>query len=195
MVRKSASSRSTKASSSLGSIFEVKFDVVLIIVLIIVAILLVCFINKKFSREQFYVSMIKEHMYAEGNPSTQTQNQNQNRLPDYYEGFDLTGSNLPTNLSKLNGKHVFILLGPSWCGHSKNFLKHRFNNFVKAFKNIDKKHHLHAIDVDIKGTAIIDEIKVKSKVNALPSLFLFENGKFVKAQLHVEQAVKFVKEA
>ena len=74
MVRKSAGLKGKKALG--GSIFDVKFEVVLIIILIVVAIMLVCFINKKFSKEQFYVSMIKEHMYSEANPLDAPQNPN-----------------------------------------------------------------------------------------------------------------------
>jgi thiol-disulfide isomerase/thioredoxin len=191
MVRKSASSRGSKALGK--SIFDVKFEVVLIIVLIIVAILLVCFINKKFNREQFYVSLIKEHMYAEGNPPIQNQSKGeQNQSPEYYEGFDLTGSNLPETLNDLTGRHVFILLGPSWCGHSKNYLRERHREFVSEFSSIKKEHLLHAIDVDIKDSSIINEIKTRSNVNALPSLFLFENGNFTKGEIDIGVAIDFV---
>ena len=191
MVRKSASSRGSKALGK--SIFDVKFEVVLIIVLIIVAILLVCFINKKFNREQFYVSLIKEHMYAEGNPPIQNQSQGeQNQSPEYYEGFDLIGSNLPETLNDLTGRHVFILLGPSWCGHSKNYLRERHREFVSEFSSIKKEHLLHAIDVDIKDSSIINEIKTRSNVNALPSLFLFENGNFTKGEIDIGVAIDFV---
>lgn len=190
MVRKSASSRGSKASGK--SIFDVKFEVVLIIVLIIVAILLVCFINKKFNREQFYISLIKEHMYAEGNPQNQSQGEQQNQSPEYYEGFDLTGSNLPETLNDLTGRRVFILLGPSWCGHSKNYLKERHPEFVSEFSNSNKEHLLHAIDVDIEDSPIINEIKTRSNVNALPSLFLFENGTFTREELDVGVARDFV---
>lgn len=189
MVRKSANSKSVKAISN--SIFDIKFEVVLIIVLIVVAILLVCFINKKFNREQFYVSMIKEHMYSEENQMAPS-NLNKNNLPNYYEGFDLSGSSLPKSLNELTGRHVFILLGPSWCGHSKNYLKERHREFVTELSNIGKDKQLHALDVDIKDSQIIDEIKTKSKVNALPSLFLYENNNFKKEELNVNVAVEFL---
>ena len=190
MVRKSISSRGSKASSK--SIFEVKFEAVLIVVLIVVAILLVCFINKKFSREQFYATLIREHMYSEGNTSATPPNTNQ--LPDYYEGFDLTGSNLPSSLNELTGKHVFVLLGPSWCGHSKNYLRDRHPGFVSALSEIKKEHLFYALDVDIKdNSSIIQEVIRESNVNALPSLFLFENGKFRKVNLEVSLVVDFLR--
>ena len=187
MVRKSAGSKGKKALG--GSIFDVKFEVVLIIILIVVAIMLVCFINKKFSKEQFYVSMIKEHMYSEANPldAPQTPNSSPNtqQLPEHYEGYDLTGSGLPSTIDELTGRHAFVLLGPSWCGHSQNYLRERHVDFVSALSNVNKQHLLHAIDVDIKNNPVIEEIKTRSNVNALPSLFLFENGEFMKVELNV----------
>ena len=200
MVRKSASAKSVKASSS--SIFDVKFEVVLIIILIVVAILLVCFINRKFSREQFYVSMIKEHMYAEGSaPSSPNQNQNQNQnqkknQPNDYGGYDLTGSNLPSSLSDFKGKHVFILLAPTWCGHSKNFIDNgTLKEFIKNLTRKNKGNYLHALDIDIKNSPLIDEIKSKVKVEAVPSAFyLDENGKLAKGKLDIGDALNFLSE-
>ena len=199
MVRKSASAKSVKASSS--SIFDVKFEVVLIIILIVVAILLVCFINRKFSREQFYVSMIKEHMYAEGSaPSSPNQNQKQNQnqkknQPKDYGGYDLTGSNLPSSLSDFKGRHVFILLAPTWCGHSKNFVNGALKEFIKVFTSKNKGNYLHALDIDIKNSPLIDEIKSKGKVEAVPSAFyLYENGKLDNGNLDIGDALSFLSE-
>ena len=169
MVSKSISSRGSKASSK--SIFEVKFEAVLIVVLIVVAILLVCFINRKFSREKFYATLIREHMYSEGNAQTTPPNSNKLQLPEYYEGFDLTGSNLPSSLNELTGRHVFVLLGPSWCGHSKNYLRDRHPEFVSALKQIEKENLFYTLDVDIKDSVPIIEEIVKSNVSALPTLF------------------------
>ena len=154
-----------KNKSMSKSLFDVDFEVVLIVVLIIVAILLICFINRKFNRENFLASKVREHMRNPHAHAPHGHNHGHNHGHEHFTEHNNSD------------KHLYLFYA-TWCGHSKRFLENDLPKLESMLEEANMSDKFHSVDVETDQGR---EEANNAGVTGLPSVYYFENGTFTKA--------------
>jgi thiol:disulfide interchange protein len=149
MARKSS-------KSSVASLLNVDFEVVLIIVLIVVAIILVVFLNKKLGREQFLVNRLKEV-----------------RDLEHFEQSNDSESRIPT--ASPTTKVLFFYA--KWCGYSTKYLDNHYEDLKSKLmlNNLEDRF----VDCDVE-TDKGKELSNRAGVTGLPSFYTLQDGEYTK---------------
>lgn len=148
-----------KSKSSIASLLNVDFEVVLIIVLIVVAIMLVLFLNRKFSRERFLVNKLKEA-----------------RDMEHFNSQTNSNSEVP-NATPSTKVYFFYA---NWCGYSVKYLDDRNDGYDDLKPQLQSNNLVDRfVDCDVEtpeGKKHAD----KAGVTGLPSFYTFKDGEFTK---------------
>ena len=145
-----------KSKSSIASLLNVDFEVVLIIVLIVVAIMLVLFLNRKFSRERFLVNKLKEA-----------------REMEHFNSENNSDSEVP-NATPSTKVYFFYA---RWCGYSVKYLDDLYDDLKLQLKSNNLEDRFVDCDVETsEGKKHADS----AGVTGLPSFYTFKDGQFTK---------------
>ena len=173
MVRKTGGSKKSLSKS----MFDVDFEVVLIIVLIVVAIVLVCFINRKFNKESFISSAVREHMRnGRGHSHHASHGHNHGHGHEHFSEGENGASNGNGNGNENSSRHLYLFYA-TWCGHSRRFLENELPELEAQLDEQNLRDNFHSVDVETPDGRTQAN---SAGVTGLPSVYRFENGVFTK---------------